>query len=156
MRVVILPFKNITRNADDEWLSDSFAESLTMGLLHVDALHFIERSQLQQVMKEQQFAQTGYIDESTAPQLGKLLGAKVVVLGSYQKVGDQLQANVRFVDVETGRVDTRKAAQVEGAFKQIFTLQKRLATSLISSLAITTPARRNAGGRKDHDGHGVA
>lgn len=138
LRVVILPFKNITRNADDEWLSDSFAESLTMGLLHVDALHLIERSQLQQVMKEQQFAQTGYIDESTAPQLGKLLGAKVVVLGSYQKVGDQLQANVRFVDVETGQVDTKKAAQVEGDFKQIFTLQKRLATSLISSLDIKT------------------
>jgi tetratricopeptide (TPR) repeat protein len=136
LRIVILPFKNITRNANDEWLSDSFAESLTMGLLHIDALQLIERSQLQQVMKEQQFSQTGYIDESTAPQLGKLLGAKVVVLGSYQKVGDQLQANVRFVDVETGRVDAKKAAQVEGDFSQIFALQKRLATSLIASLDV--------------------
>lgn len=138
LRIIILPFKNITRNVEDEWLSDSFAESLTMGLLHVDALHLIERSQLQQVMKEQQFAQTGYIDESSAPQLGKLLGAKVVVLGSYQKVGDRLQANVRFVDVETGRIDTKKAAQVEGAFKQIFDLQQRLATSLIANLEIKT------------------
>ena len=138
LRIVILPFKNITRNANDDWLSDSFSESLTMGLLHVDALHLIERSQLQQVMKEQQFSQSGYVDESTAPQLGKLLGASVVVLGSYQKVGDQLQANVRFVDVETGRIDTKKAAQVEGAFTQIFTLQKQLATSLIDNLDITT------------------
>lgn len=136
LRVVILPFKNISRNPDDEWLSDSFAESLTMGLLHVDALHLVERSQIQKLMQEQQFSQSGYVDESSAPQLGKLLGAKVVVLGSYQKVGEQLQANVRFVDVETGQIDSKKAAQVEGEFKQIFALQKRLATALISSLDV--------------------
>ncbi len=136
LRVVILPFKNITRNAEDDWLSDSFAESLTMGLLQVDALHLIERAQLQQVLKEQQFSQSPYIDETTAPQVGRLLGAKVVVLGSYQRVGDQLQANVRFVDVETGRIDARKAAQVEGAFRDIFTLQKHLATRLIGHLGV--------------------
>ncbi len=136
LRVVILPFKNITRNPDDEWLSDSFAESLTMGLLHVDALHLVERSQVQKLLQEQQFSQSGYVDESSAPKLGKLLGAKIVVLGSYQKVGDQLQANVRFVDVETGQVDSKKAAQVEGQFKQIFALQKRLATTLISNLDV--------------------
>lgn len=136
MRIVILPFKNITHAAADDWLSDSFAESLTMGLLKLDALQLVERSQIGNVLKEQQFGQSAYVDESTAPQVGKLLGAQVVVLGSYQKVGEQLQANVRFVDVATGQIDGKRSAQVTGTFTQIFDLQKQLATNLIDSLQV--------------------
>ncbi|HEY9840215.1 MAG TPA: CsgG/HfaB family protein, partial [Candidatus Obscuribacterales bacterium] len=136
IRLVIMPFKNLTRVADDDWLSDSFAESLTMGLIKVEALQLVERSQLQNLLKEQAFSQSAYVDESTAPRLGQMLGANVVVLGSFQKVGDQLQANVRFVDVETGKIDGKRAAQVQGQFNAIFDLQKQLATELISQLNI--------------------
>lgn len=136
LRVVILPFRNLTRQPADEWLADSFAESLTMGLLKVEALQLVERGQLQNLIKEQQFGQSIYADEASAPKLGKLLGATVVVLGSYQKVGEQLQANVRFVDVETGKIDHQRAAQVQGRFEQIFDLQKQLATELVTQLKV--------------------
>ncbi|MGV3523385.1 MAG: tetratricopeptide repeat protein [Candidatus Sericytochromatia bacterium] len=136
LRVVILPFRNLSRHSEDEWLSDSFAESLTMGLLKVEALQLVERSQLQHLLKEQQFGQSGLVDESSAPRLGKLLGAKVVVLGSFQKVGDQLQAWVRFVDVENGQIDARRSAEVQGRFPDIFALQKQLASGLIQQLQV--------------------
>lgn len=138
LRVVILPFHNITGKTEDNWLSESFAESLTMGLVQVEALHVIERSQIQQLLKEQQFGQTGFVDENAAPRLGRLLGAEVVVLGSYQKVGQQLQANVRFVNVETGQIDRKRTAQVEGPFEQIFGLQKDLAHTLILNFNVAT------------------
>lgn len=136
LRLVILPFKNLTHAPADDWLGESFAESLTMGLLKFDALQLVERAQIGNVLKEQQFGQSGYVDETSAPQIGKLLGAQVVVLGSFQKVGDQLQANVRFVDVATGRIDGKHAAQVTGAFNQIFDLQKQLATDLLAQLEV--------------------
>lgn len=136
LRIVILPFKNISRQSSDDWLADSFAESLTMGLLRVDALRVVERVQLQQIIKEQQFAQSVWADEAAAPRLGRMLGANVVVLGSFQRAGDQLQANVRFVDVETGQIDTRRFAQAQGAFQELFALQERLATGLIAQLEV--------------------
>lgn len=136
MRVVILPFHNLTGKSEDQWLGESFAESLTMGLLKVEALHVIERAQISQVLREQQFGQSGLVDESTAPRLGKLLGAEVVILGSYQKVGEQIQANVRFVHLETGQINKKWATQVEGELQGLFGLQKRLARELISQMQV--------------------
>lgn len=138
LRVVVLPFQNLTGKSEDLWLGESFAESLTMGLLKVEALQVIERSQISQILREQQFGQTGLVDEGTAPRLGKLLGAEVVILGSYQRVGEQIQANVRFVHLETGQVNKKWATQVEGQLNQLFGLQKQLARELISQMQIPT------------------
>lgn len=136
LRVVILPFENLSQNPADDWLSQSFAESLTMGLLPVHALQVIERNQIKEVLREQHFGQNERVDAESAPKLGKLLGAKVVIIGSYQKVGDQLQANVRFVDAETGRIDTERYARIQGSFDQIFDLQDELAHKLIQNLNV--------------------
>ncbi|MGE3725363.1 MAG: tetratricopeptide repeat protein [Candidatus Sericytochromatia bacterium] len=136
LRVVILPFHNLTQKPEDQWLGNSFAESLTMGLLKVRALRVIERNQLTSLLKEQQLGQSGLADESSAPQLGKLLGAKVVVIGSYQKVGELLQANVRLVNAETGQVDPERHARIQGRFETIFDLQNELAEKLISQLEV--------------------
>lgn len=140
LRVVVLPFQNLTGKSEDQWLGESFAESLTMGLLKVEALQVIERSQIGQILREQQFGQTGMVDEGTAPRLGKLLGAEVVILGSYQKVGEQIQANVRFVHLETGQVNKKWATQVDGELNQLFGLQKQLARELIAQMQIPTTA----------------
>jgi tetratricopeptide (TPR) repeat protein len=140
LRVVVLPFQNLTGKSEDQWLGESFAESLTMGLLKVEALQVIERSQIGQILREQQFGQTGMVDEGSAPRLGKLLGAEVVILGSYQKVGEQIQANVRFVHLETGQVNKKWATQVEGELNQLFGLQKQLARELIAQMQIPTTA----------------
>lgn len=136
LRVVVLPFENLTRQEQDAWLSHSFAESLTMGLVKVKELHIIERSQIDKLLKEQQFSQSAFADPDTAPNLGRMLGANIVAVGSYQKVGEQLQANVRFVDVETGKIDAERVAQVEGAFSQIFKLQKDLAQTMVKNLDV--------------------
>lgn len=144
LRVVVLPFENLTRQAQDDWLGNSFAESLTMGLVKVKQLQMIERSQIDKLLKEQQFSQSAFGDPQTAPTLGRMLGANVVVVGSYQKVGEQLQANVRFVDVETGRIDAERVGQVEGAFSQIFQLQKDLAQKMVTQLDVNASPKEVA------------
>ena len=137
LRLVIVPFKNITRQAEDDWLSDSFSESLTMGLVKVKSLQLIERSQMDKLLKEQHFGQSLYVQPESAPELGQMLGAELVLMGSYQKIGSQIQVNVRFVDVETGQIDSERTAQVQGDFQDIFKLQKQLARQLLQELSIT-------------------
>jgi Tfp pilus assembly protein PilF len=144
LRVVVLPFENLTRQQQDDWLGNSFAESLTMGLVKVKQLQMIERSQIDKLLKEQQFSQSAFGDPQTAPTLGRMLGANIVVVGSYQKVGEQLQANVRFVDVETGRIDAERVGQVEGAFSQIFQLQKDLAQKMVQQLDVNASPKEVA------------
>lgn len=132
MRLVILPFKNITRQPEDEWMSESFSENLTMSLVQTPHLQLVERTQIHSILKEQSFSQSAFVEAETAPQLGKILGAHKVLLGNYQKIGNTLVINTRVVDVETGKIDPQLATQLKGNPQQVLALQQQLAQHLVS------------------------
>lgn len=143
LRMVILPFKNITRNPEDEWLSESFSENLTMSLVKQESLRLIERQQIQTVLQEQSFTQSAFADPETAPELGRLLGANKMLLGNYQKIGQTLIVNTRIVDVETGQIDSALATQVRGQADQVLDLQNQLSQSLVRNLRLNQNLAQN-------------
>lgn len=134
VRLVIMPFKNITRQPEDEWMSESFSENLTMSLVQTPRLQLVERTQIQAILKEQSFSQSAFVEPETAPQLGKILGAHKILLGNYQKIGNTLVINTRVVDVETGKIDPQLATQLKGNPEQVLELQQELAQSLVQDL----------------------
>jgi len=139
-RVMILPFRNLTQQAADNWLRDSFSESLLMGLGRVKSLQLVERAELAQVIKEQAFMQTLMADPDKAPQIGKLVGADYMVTGSFQKVGSRIQVNARLIRVQTGEIDASTLTQVQGSFEQLFELQQNLADQLVDKLQVERKA----------------
>lgn len=80
------------------------AELLTHKFTSLGAFVVVERAALHRVMEEQKLHLTGAIDPKTAVEIGKLLGAKVLLLGSVEKLGGSYQLNARLVDVEAGEV----------------------------------------------------
>ncbi len=137
LRLAIVPFENITRRESDAWLSDSFAESLTMGLAKVKSLKLIERTQMKKVIQEQHFGQSLFVDAESAPELGQMLGAEVMLIGSFQKVGRSIQINARVVNVASGEVSQDQVTQVEGDFDNLFALQKQLMRQLLPTLRVS-------------------
>src|SRR3990167_8566306 len=125
LRLVVLPFKNLTGQAEQNWLGESFAESLNTSLSQRSQLTLIERSQLELILQEQGFSQSALSDESQAPRLGKILGARKLLIGSYQQQGQTLQIQARLVDVETGQIAEGQAVKVEGPMDHLFELQAR-------------------------------
>jgi len=145
LRLVVLPFKNLTGLAEQNWLGESFAESLTTSLSQRSQLSLIERSQLELILQEQGFSQSALADESQAPRLGKILGARQLLIGSYQQQGQTLQIQARLVDVETGQIAEGQAVKVEGSVDQLFALQARLAENLLMRLGVLpSPDERQA------------
>jgi tetratricopeptide (TPR) repeat protein len=68
------------------------------------------------------------------------VGAKTVVVGSYQKAGTELRINARFVEVETGVVlDTAKAT---GPVTKVFSLQDQVVDKLLGAAPATRPPRK--------------
>lgn len=132
--IVILPFKNITQQSEDQWLQESFSENLTMGLGNIENLKIVERGDLQRILKEQSFGQSAYVEAESAPRVGKMLGAKYAVLGSYQRIGSQILVNVKVVDTETGAIATGTLTQVKGEYSDLFALQEQLAERLMQKL----------------------
>jgi len=78
-RIAVLPLSG----RDGEKLRDDIEATLVGIRLH-DAPYFtiIDRSSLQQVLKEHSLQLSGLIDEKTAVTVGRLVGAEGVVLGS--------------------------------------------------------------------------
>jgi TolB-like protein len=135
-RVMILPFRNLTRAEADNWLGESFSESLLMGLGRVRSLKLVERAELAQVIKEQAFMQSLMADPDNAPRIGKLVGADYMITGSYQKIGERIQVNLRLVQVETGEIEANTLTQVQGEMGQLFELQQKLADQLVDKLKV--------------------
>jgi len=83
-----------------------FAVSELLMRHFVDSPSFVvvERALLDEVMEEQHLQSTGAIDSKTAAKVGQLTGAKVLLLGSVQKLGGKYHITARLVEVESGEV----------------------------------------------------
>jgi tetratricopeptide (TPR) repeat protein len=135
--VAVLPFENLNRDSTYGVLSRGMCESLIEGLSSVRSLTLVERGQVEKALKEQALGLTGAVDEKTAPKTGQLLGAKYVVMGSYQVLGNQVKISARFVNVETGEIDPSKTVSVTGKYPdEVFDLQSQIASHLIASFNV--------------------
>jgi len=131
-RIAVLPFEVLTTKEEYKPFGIGTMDSLTNALGNVPEFIMIDRSQLNAVIKEIAFQQSGFTDEKTAIKLGKLLNAEVLIFGSIQVSDNKFRINVRFTEVETNKI--LKTLQVTG--EDIFNLQDQLATKIIEQQKI--------------------
>ncbi len=106
-RLVVTPF---TYNNHPTEFSINLQEKLITSLVN-QGIKVVERSQLEKVLKEQQLSYSGLVDLSSAQQIGKLLGAGGIVLGTITDQGNAVAVNSRLVEV--GTADIVAAAEAE-------------------------------------------
>ncbi|MDO8805703.1 MAG: CsgG/HfaB family protein [Elusimicrobiota bacterium] len=132
--VAVMPFENTAKDSSLDWLSMGIPETITNDLFAIKGLVLVERLQLRKVMDEQKLQFTGAIDDKTVVQVGKLIGASVLVVGAFQKQDDIVRLTARFVDVKTGGI--LQTAKVTGQMKEIFELQDQIVKDLAKNLNI--------------------
>lgn len=85
--------------------ADLITEQVRANMLTTGTFKVMERSMMDQIMKEQGFQQSGSCDNSECMvQVGRILGVQNLVVGSVGKVGRIFMMNVKIVDVGTGEV----------------------------------------------------
>ncbi|MBC7185836.1 MAG: hypothetical protein H5U38_02260 [Calditrichaeota bacterium] len=135
--LAVLYFQNNSLAQKDEVaaLSKGLADMFITELAKVRALQVIERAQLQQLLEEMKLAQAGLIDEKSAVQVGRLLGAKHLLLGSFVHMfGGKMRIDARIVEVETGL--TIKAEEETGKVDKLFDMVKRLTEKIVRDLDV--------------------
>lgn len=132
--VAVLGFKNLSGDTSLDYIGSGFGETLTTKLTKVKELKLIERMQILEIFKEQKLQIDGYVEQESAVQAGKILKVQYTIIGSYQKLGEKLKADIRLVNVETGGIDA--ADDVVGDYENLFDLQYELALKLIKSLNV--------------------
>lgn len=128
--VAVLPFNNIGKNADLAWMSAGISETLLSDIERSGKLTVVERDQIEAALSELAFQESKAIDASSASAVGRVVGARTVVVGGYQQAGSQLRITARFVAVETGVI--QETAKVTGKTVKIFELQDQIVRQLLS------------------------
>ncbi len=131
-RVAVLYFEN-TGNPELEMLKLGLSEMLITDLVGQPGIEVIERGRINEILGELDLQKTDKVDQSTAVQVGKLLGVERVVIGSYFELMGQFQLIGRVVEVETGII--LGGSQHNGTVADFMTLEDQLAAGLLPFLS---------------------
>ena len=138
--VIAIPaFRNLTGNPAFDWLGTAFSETLASKLSNVSQIRVVERSRLDEILREMELAQSGMVDDRYA-QVGRMAGAQFLLVGSFQAIGEGqsalLKVSTRIVDVATGLAVEGQGASADGQFRELFGLQDRMAERAAVNLAV--------------------
>jgi len=64
----------------------------------------VERQRLLLALEELNIGSSALADEITRLEIGRIVGAKLMVFGGFQVIGDKMRLDLRLVEVETGAV----------------------------------------------------
>jgi TolB-like protein len=139
--VAVLYFDYSGKNEAMLPLQKGLAQMLITDLANEEIVRVVERERLQAILDEHKLAQSGKVDGKTAARIGKLLGARHLVLGSYFDVAGTLRVDARLVDVETGAIV--KSIGAQGKADEFLDLEQKLVEGLRAACA--TLVRDKAG-----------
>lgn len=134
--VAVLPFENGGSYGQD---AENY-EALEIGLQQMLITEFgvnsgirsVERSRIKDLLEEQDLGATGRVDAQTAARLGRLVGARYVVLGGFIDLYGDFRIDARVVNVETSEII--KTTRVTGKRDQLFRLVVDVSSQLTREL----------------------
>lgn len=121
-------------------LGKAVSAMLTTELSGRDGMRVIERTLLQQMLTEQRLALSGRVDESTAIEVGRMVGAQYVIHGAVTSIGDMTRMDMRAVDVETSEI--LEVQKLSGATTELLSLVVRMADIFSQQLQLDPPSAR--------------
>jgi len=107
-----------------------------------EGIRVIERDQLNKLLTEQKLALSGRVEEASAVEVGKMLGAQYVLFGQVTSMGAQLRMDIRATEVETSRVVSVLKKNDKTA--ELFAVVEWVADEFSKQLNLTPPSSRPA------------
>jgi len=137
IKVAILDFENTSGIAKYNGLGKAMSSMLITDIeanVSPKRLQLVERSQIQKVLKEQNFQASSAVDKTSSVKAGKLLGVKYLLVGDIYILDDVLVINARLTDTETG--DIKFSKKQEGKLVGWLNLKTNIAKDLAASIAM--------------------
>jgi len=106
--VAVLPFENGGSYGKDREDFDALRKGLAAMLISELAqnaeVRLVDRSETQRILDEQGLAVAERVDKETAAKIGKLVGARYMVTGSFIDLYGDFRIDARMINVETGEI----------------------------------------------------
>ncbi len=106
--LAVLPFANGgsygQAKEDFDALERGMAGMMISELAANPAARVVEREEIQRLLDEQNLGAQGRVDAGTAAKIGKLVGARYMVMGTFVDFYGDFRVDVRLVNTETGEI----------------------------------------------------
>jgi serine/threonine protein kinase len=129
--LAVVEFKNIGGSAEIEWLGTGIAETLSADLAKIRSVRVASRSRVVQSLRRLGNPEN---DAATAIEIGRDLGARWIVTGGYQQLGDRVRVTVTLIDAGSG--DALAAEKIDGRWADLFDVQDRVVAAVLKSLTL--------------------
>src|SRR6188472_2990889 len=122
--ILVLPFINLSGDAEQEYFSDGITDDIITDLSKVSALSVTARNTA--------FTLKGQTLE--AGQIGRQLNVTHVLEGSIRKSGDRVRINAQLIDAEAG--DHLWADRYDRDLTDIFAIQDEISKAIVAALRV--------------------
>ncbi|HKZ77796.1 MAG TPA: tetratricopeptide repeat protein [Pyrinomonadaceae bacterium] len=140
--VAVMYFDNQSGNPELDWLREGFADMLITDLSRSSNLVMLSRQQLHLLLQRIGHKEPDKIRLNEALEIARNARAKIVILGSFTQLGQQLRIDVQLHDVRDAQLLAAERLVVDGP-GQILTQLDVLSLKLASHLG-ATPTDHNA------------
>ena len=121
--IAVLPFQNMSGDPEQEYFADGMVEDIITALSRFKWLFVIARNS--------SFTYKGRAVD--IKQVGRELGVRYVLEGSVRKAGGRVRITGQLIDSDTGA--HLWADRFEGSLEDVFDLQDRVTTSVVTAIA---------------------
>jgi TolB-like protein len=142
--VAVLPFKVLNKEERFAHYGEGASDTIINKIVNDKALKVVEESQLDKAIAALTRNQMGLFEEDSALQIGQMVDARYIVIGSVQLVGDdksgQIKVNARVLEVETRQLLVSESVfgPIAAAFQQYDEIGARLVTKMTGHLSQRT------------------
>lgn len=144
--IAVLPFSNGGSYGQDKENFDALqvgiAAMLISELSSNPAARVVEREDIQKILDEQNLGASGRVDAQTAARIGKLVGARYVVLGNFIDFYGDFRVDVRLVNVETSEIVKTEAERMQR--DHLFDIVRTVATKLMADANLPALPRQTS------------
>jgi len=121
--IAVLPFANMSGDADQDYFADGMAEDITTALSRFKSIFVIARNS--------SFTYKGKAVD--VKQVGREMGVRYVLEGSVRKSGDRLRITGQLIETATGA--HLWADRFDGALSNVFDFQDEVTERVVSAIA---------------------
>ncbi|HXK49210.1 MAG TPA: CsgG/HfaB family protein [Clostridiales bacterium] len=132
LAVAIIPC--ITGSEEDSHIPNMIMEKLITNLVKKRRFKVIEREFLDKIMAEQSLGMTGIVDEQSAINAGKVIGAEAIIMAKHNEIEGFYHISTRLIDVETS--ETITANEITSRIDDIDRAVEKLSVMIVNEMPL--------------------
>jgi len=142
--IAVLPFNNGGSygqgKEDFDALERGIAGMMISELSANPAARVVERQEIQRLLDEQNLGAQGRVDAATAAKIGKLVGARYMVLGTFVDFYGDFRVDVRLINTETSEIVKTESERMQR--DHLFDIIRNIAARLMKDANLPALTRQ--------------